>query len=302
VITEVAALFPFEYIHMGGDEAPHNFWEKNPAIKALMQKEGLKTMEQVQGYFTRRVEAIVQSKGKKFIGWDEILEGSPSQSTAVMSWRGVEGGIKAAKLGHQVVMSPTTYAYLDYMQGDVAIEPKIYASLRLNKAYQFDPVEGITDVKLIKGGQANLWTEQVYNMRHAEYMTWPRGMAIAESVWSPANKKNWSNFYGKVEDHFKRLDIAEVKYSPSVYDPIFLSSGGPANTLMVELSTEIPGLDIHYTFDNSFPDQFYPKYSAPLLVPKDAYALKVITYRDGKPIGRMITVLVSDLKSRVRKK
>jgi len=302
VITEVAALFPFEYIHMGGDEAPHNFWEKNPAIKALMEKEGLKTMEQVQGYFTRRVEAIVQSKGKKFIGWDEILDGSPSQSTAVMSWRGVEGGIKASKLGHEVIMSPSNYAYLDYMQGDVAIEPKNYASLRLSKAYQFDPGEGIADVNLVKGGQGNLWTEQIYTMRHAEYMLWPRGMAIAESVWSPVNKKSWTNFSAKVEEHFKRLDIAEVNYARSMYDPIFLSYNGPDNTLIVDLTAEISGLDIHYCFDNSFPDQFYPKYSAPLIIPKDAVVLKVITYRDKKPIGHMITIPVTELRSRVKKK
>ncbi|WP_256010445.1 beta-N-acetylhexosaminidase [Desertivirga xinjiangensis] len=302
VITEVAALFPFEYIHMGGDEAPHNYWEKNPAILELMKREGLKTMEEVQGYFTRRVETIVQSKGKKFIGWDEILSGSPSQSTAVMSWRGVDGGIKAANSGHEVVMSPLTYAYLDYMQGDVAIEPKIYATLRLNKSYKFDPAEGITNVNLVKGGQANLWTENVYNMRHAEYMVWPRGMAIAESVWSPPAKKDWTSFYPKVEEHFKRLDFAETKYAPSIYDPIFQASAGPQNTLMVQLSTEIPGLDIHYTFDNSFPDNFYPKYTSPLIVPKDANTLKVITYRDGKPIGRIITVQISDLKGRIKKK
>jgi hexosaminidase len=219
-----------------------------------------------------------------------------------MSWRGVEGGIKAAKLGHEVVMSPSTYAYLDYMQGDVAIEPKVYASLRLNKAYQFDPGEGITDMRFIKGGQANLWTENIYNMRHAEYMVWPRGLAIAESVWSPVSKKNWTSFYHKVEDHFERFDIAEVKYAPSMYDPIFFPSAGPGNTLRVELNTEIPGLDIHYTFDNSFPDQFYPKYTEPLIVPKDAVTLKVITYRDGKPIGRMMTMQIADLKSRIRKK
>jgi hexosaminidase len=287
---------------MGGDEAPHNFWEKNPAIKTLMQAEGLKTMEDVQGYFTKRVEKIVQSKGKKFIGWDEILEGEPSHSTAIMSWRGVEGGIKAAAAGHDVVMSPTTYAYIDYMQGDEAIEPKIYATLRLNKAYEFNPARDITNVARVKGGQANLWTEQVYNMRQAEYMTWPRGMAIAESVWSPLEKKNWKNFYPKVEQHFQRLDIAEVKYSPAVYDPIFLSHLRPDNTLTVELSTEIPGLDIYYTFDNSFPDNFYPKYTAPLTVPRDAVSLRVITYRDKKPIGRMITVAVSDLKTRAKKR
>ncbi|WP_207425430.1 beta-N-acetylhexosaminidase [Pedobacter sp. SYSU D00535] len=302
VITEVAALFPFEYIHMGGDEAPHNFWQKNPAVKALMQKEGLKTMEEVQGYFTKRVEAIVQAKGKKFIGWDEILDGKPSQSTAVMSWRGVEGGIKAAKLGHEVVMSPSTYAYLDYMQGDVAIEPKVYASLRLNKAYQFDPTGGIAETNKVKGGQANLWTEHIYNMRHAEYMLWPRGLAIAESIWSPLNKKNWTHFYGKVEDHFKRFDVAQMKYAPSMYEPIVLPYLNAENKLVVELSTEIPGLNIHYTFDNSFPDEFYPKYNTALVVPKDAVTLKVITYRDGKPVGRLITFQIADLRSRARKR
>jgi hexosaminidase len=183
VVGEVSRLFPFEYIHMGGDEAPHNFWEKNEAIKALMKKEGLKNMVEVQGYFTRRVEKIVQSKGKKFIGWDEILEGTPSQSTAVMSWRGMDSGIKAANLGHDVVMSPTTYAYLDYMQGDQSIETKIYASLRLNKAYEFDPAPANVNSKHIKGGQGNLWTEQIYNMRQVEYMMWPRAFATAESVW-----------------------------------------------------------------------------------------------------------------------
>jgi hexosaminidase len=154
----------------------------------------------------------------------------------------------------------------------------------------------------VKGGQANLWTEQIYNMRHAEYMLWPRGLAISESVWSPLGKKNWTNFISKVEGHFKRFDAAEVKYAPSMYDPIFLPSITADAKLRVELSTEISGLDIHYSFDNSFPDKFYPKYTLPLLLPKDAVTLKVITYRDGKPIGRMITAQVSDLRARVRKK
>ena len=188
------------------------------------------------------------------------------------------------------------------MQGDIAIEPKNYASLRLSKSYQFDPGEGISDIKYIKGGQGNLWTEQIYNMRHAEYMTWPRGMAIAESVWSPVAKKNWTNFLGKVEDHFERLDISGVKYAPSMYDPVFLPSIGAQNSLVVQLNTEVPGLAIHYTFDNSFPDQFYPTYSAPLIVPKDAVTLKVITYRDGKPIGRMITAQISELRARVKRR
>ena len=302
VVTQVAQLFPFEYIHMGGDECPKNFWEKSDAIKALMQKEGLKTMPEVQSYFEKRVEKIVTSKGKKFIGWDEILEGGLAPGAAVMSWRGIAGGIEAAKLGHEVVMSPTTFAYLDYMQGDPIVEPRIYASLRLNKAYQFEPVPDGVDPKFIKGGQANLWTEQVYNMRHAEYMTWPRGFAIAESVWSPKEKKNWDTFFAKVEQHFKRFDIAETKYAPSVYDPIFNVSRTQDSSLKIDLSTEVKNLDIYYSFDNSFPDRFYPKYTEPLIAPKEAVMLKVITYEGKEPVGRMIAMPLSELKKRVDKK
>lgn len=302
VITQVAQLFPFEYIHLGGDECPKNFWEKSDAIKALMQKEGLKNMEEVQSYFEKRVEKIVESKGKKFMGWDEILEGGLAPDAVVMSWRGMAGGIQAAKMGHDVVMSPTTFAYLDYMQGDPAIEPRVYATLRLKKAYQFEPVPDSVDAKFILGGQANLWTEQVYNMRHAEYMTWPRAFAISEDLWSPKGSKNWNNFAGRVEKHFARFDVAQIKYAPSVYDPIINASASPDKKLIVELSTEIDGLDIYYSFDNSFPDNFYPKYTEPLFVPEDASFLKVITYRNGKPIGRMITVPVTELKSKAVKK
>ncbi len=302
VLTQVAQLFPFEYIHMGGDECPKNFWEKSDAIKALMKKEHLKNMEEVQSYFEKRLEKIVESKGKKFMGWDEILEGGLAPNAVVMSWRGMKGGVQAAKMGHDVVMSPTTFAYLDYMQGDAAIEPHVYSTLRLNKAYQFEPVPDSVDPKYIKGGQANLWTEQVYNMRHQEYMTWPRAFAISESLWSPKASKNWDDFAGRVEDHFARYDEANIKYSPSMYDPIINADSTSGHKLAVKLSTEIKGLDIFYTFDNSFPDQFYPKYSTPVIFPDDAVTMKLITYRNGKPIGRMITVPVAELKAKAGRK
>ncbi|KAA9040978.1 family 20 glycosylhydrolase [Ginsengibacter hankyongi] len=298
VITEVAQLFPFEYIHMGGDETFKTFWENSDAIKELMKREKLKNMQEVQSYFEKRVEKIVESKGKKFMGWDEILEGGLAPNAVVMSWRGMEGGVQAAKMGHDVVMSPTTFAYLDYMQGDPAIEPHIYATLRLKKAYEFEPVPDSVNPKFIKGGQANLWTEQVYNMRHAEYMMWPRGFAIAEDLWSPKENKNWDNFVTRVEKHFARYDEAQIKYAPSMYDPIINASESPDKKIIVKLSTEIKGLDIYYTFDNSFPDNFYPKYTEPVIVPEDAVQLKLITYRDGKPIGRMITVPVTELKEK----
>ncbi len=302
VFTELAQLFPFEYIHIGGDECAKNFWEKSDAIKQLMQKEGLKTMEEVQSYFEKRVEKIVESKGKKVIGWDEILEGGLAPNAAVMSWRGIKGGIEAAKLGHDVVMSPTTFTYLDYMQGDKVIEPPVYATLRLKTAYSFDPVPEGVDAKFIKGGQANLWTEQVYNTRHMQYMLWPRSLAIAECLWSAKEKKNWSDFSKRVESTFERMDIEHVKYARSMFDPIFEVNRNENKELQIILSTEVEGLDIYYSWDNSNPDLYYPKYATPLSVPKDASMIKVITYRDGKPIGRQIDMPIATLKTRLPKK
>lgn len=302
VMTELAQLFPFEYIHVGGDECAKNFWETNDAIKALMQKENLKTLEAVQGYFENRVEKIVNSKGKKMIGWDEILEGGVSPTAAIMSWRGTKGGVEASKKGHEVVMSPTTFVYLDYMQSDEIMEPRVYASLRLNKTYSYEPVsEGINE-KLVKGLQGNLWTEQVYTYRQVQYMLWPRAFAVSEIAWSPAAKKNWKGFVNKVETHFERFDAGEIKYAPSMYDPDFKVTKNDKGELVVTLSTELEGLDIYYSFDNSYPDRYYPKYTAPVTVPIDASLLRVITYRGKQPVGRMNNMPVDVLKKRADKK
>lgn len=302
VVTEVAQLFPFEYIHMGGDEVFKTFWEKSQAVKNLMKREGLKNMKEVQSYFEKRVEKIVSSKGKKFMGWDEILEGGLAPGAAVMSWQGMKGGTEAAKMKHEVVMSPTTFAYLDYMQGDSIIEPRIYADLRLKKVYSFEPLPDGVDARYIKGGQGNLWTEQVYTMRHAEYMTWPRGFALAEVLWSPKEKRNWNNFVTRIEDQFKRFDEAETNYAPSLYDPIFNVSKNAGNEIKIELSTEAEGLDIYYTFDNTFPDNFSPKYTQPLTLPRESVMLKVITYRGKKPMSRLVYMPVSELQKRARGK
>jgi hexosaminidase len=199
-------------------------------------------------------------------------------------------------------MSPTTFAYLDYMQSDRVMEPKVYASLRLSKSYEFDPLPAGVDPRFIKGGQGNLWTEQVYNIRQAEYMTWPRGMALAESLWSEKDKKNWDLFVPRLEKHFKRLDVAETKYAPSVYDPIFNVEKTGDNQMRILLSTEVKDLDIYYSFDNSYPDRFYPKYSQPLVPPKDAILLRVITYRGKDPVGRMVNMPISELRNRLPKK
>lgn len=299
VMTELAHLFPFEYIHTGGDEASHNFWQKNPEVQALMKRENLKTIPQVQSYFGKRLEKIIQSKGKKMMGWDEIMEGGITPSTALMSWRGEKYGIEASKSGHPVVMSPTTFAYLDYMQADVSTEPQVYASLRLNQTYKFNPIPEGAVAKNILGGQANLWTEQIYNNRQLEYMIWPRALAISESLWSPKEMKNWKTFVPKVENHFLRFNQSQTKYSPAIYDPSVkvLKEG---DVYKVELTPEIEGLEIYTSFDNSTPDNFYPKYTSALTVPKDASLMKIITYRDGKPIGRLMTISVENLRKRVK--
>ncbi len=298
VMTQVAELFPFEYIHVGGDETPKNYWEKSPEVAALMKKEKLKTMDEVQSYFEKRLEKIVESKGKKFMGWDEILQGGLGPNAAVMSWRGMKGGIEAAKLKHDVVMTPTDFVYLDYMQGDAAIEPRIYANLTLKKTYSFEPVPDGIDSKYILGGQGNLWTEQIYTFRHAQYMIWPRAFAISEVLWSPKDKRDWNNFFPRVEKQFSRLDEAQTKYAPSVYEPIFTISKSGADQVKVELETEPKGIDIHYTVDNTFPDNFSPTYTAPFVMPKEAAMLKVITYQGDKQVGRLIIIPMSDLKSR----
>lgn len=298
VFTEVAQLFPFPYIHMGGDETARNFWDKSEQIKALMQKEGLKNLDEVQSYFVKRVEKIINSKGKKMIGWDEILQGGLAPNAAVMSWRGMRGGIEAARMGHEVVMSPTDFAYLDYMQGDAVLEPPVYASLRLKKTYQFEPLPDSVDPKLIKGGQANLWTEQIYNTRHMQYMLWPRAFAISESLWSPKEKKNWNDFTARVEHHFERFDMAGIKYSPAMYDPIISATKKDTASVLVTLIPEIEGLSMHYSFDNSFPDQHYPVYKEPVLVPKDAATMKIISYRGMQPVGRLLVITMAEMKKR----
>ena len=301
IFGEIAPLFPFEYIHMGGDENAKNNWEKSKNVQALMKKEGLKNMNEVQSYFVKRVQKIINNKGKKMMGWDEILEGGLDGSAAVMSWRGVKGGIEAAKKGHKVVMSPSTYNYLDYYQGEITAEGKVYAGLRMKKTYSFDPVPEGVDPNLIIGNQGNQWTEQLQNMRNVQYMTWPRAMAIAETSWSPKEKKDWNSFTKKVEAHFEKMDAANVKYAKSLFDPIVTTQLNTQGELILHMEGEIEGLDLYYSIDDSMPDQFSDHYTKPLVLPADVTLLRVISYRDGKPVGKMLHIPIESLKQRATK-
>jgi len=300
VFTEVAALFPAPYIHVGGDECYKGYWEKNAACQALMKKNKMTHVEQLQGYFMNRLQKILNAKGKKLLGWDEILEGGISPDATVMSWRGIKGGIEAAKMGHEVVMTPTTFAYLDYIQGDKSIEPPVYASLRAQVCYSFEPVPEGVDAKYILGGQGNLWTEQIPTFRQVQYMTYPRSWALAEVYWSPKETKNWDNFTKRMENHFERADLAEINYSKAVYDPIIktdLANG----KLTLNMEAEISDLEIFYTIDGTMPDNFSPKYTKPVLLPEGKITLRAITYRKGKPMGHLIILKRDELEKRAKK-
>lgn len=302
VFTEIAQLFPGPYIHVGGDEAYKGFWSTCEDCKATMAANNLKTVEELQSYFIKRVEKIVQSKGKKLIGWDEILEGGLAPDATVMSWRGMKGGIEAAKQNHPVIMTPYQFCYLDLYQGEPSAEPSTYGICRLSTSYSFEPVPdsaGI-DPKLIQGGQGNLWAENVPNTRHAEYMVWPRAFALAEVLWSPKDRRNWPDFVNRMEAHFVRFDAQEVNYARSVYNPIVAFKKHPMGMMEVVLSHELPDTYLYYSTDNTVPDDHFPLYTQPFLMPKGADRVKVVAYRNGKPIGRMVEVTLPDMEKRVQ--
>ena len=300
VFTEVAMLFPYEYIHMGGDECYKGYWERDANVQAFMKKNNLKNGEELQSYFSKRVAKIITAKKKKVIGWDEILEGGVAPGVSVMSWRGTKGGIEASHLKHPVVMSPAPMYYLDMRQGEPSVEPPVYDNARLKDVYSFDPFPAEMDTTYVLGGQANLWTEQIPTTPQVEYMTYPRAFAVSETMWSNKNKKDWSGFVKRVESHFDRFDQAGINYARSIYDPVIKVTRSNER-LVVEITTEVDGLDIYYTLDNTIPNQYFPKYSGPVTLGKDVDMVRIMTYRKGKPIGKLISIRTEDLEKRVRK-
>ncbi|WKK65317.1 beta-N-acetylhexosaminidase [Lutimonas zeaxanthinifaciens] len=300
VFEEIANLFPGEYIHMGGDECYHGFWEEDAKVKDFMAKNSINNGDELQSYFVKRVEKIISSKGKKMIGWDEILEGGLAEGAAVMSWRGMKGGIEAAGMGHEVVMTPTTFAYLDYTQGDYSVENKIYADLSLEKSYSFDPVpELILDPYLILGGQGNLWTEDIPSLSFAFYMTYPRAMALSESLWSNKSNKNWDNFLERTSAHLDRFDEKNINVARTIYEPeVKVYKDG--NKLMCELKNHFSDIEMYYTIDNTYPVSFGKKYEGPFQIPAGNLKLRVQSFRNGEPIERLLIIDRKDLESRVK--
>lgn len=298
VFAEVACLFPSPYIHIGGDECYKGFWEKCSKCKMRMQKEHLKNLEELQSYFVKRVAAMVQKRGKQVIGWDEILEGGLAPETIVMSWRGMKGGIEAAKQGHSVIMTPTDHCYLDFYQGDPTVEPNTYSMLRLQDCYKYQLIPDSVDASLIMGGQGNLWTESVPHYRQVEYMIWPRALAISETLWTDARLRNWKFFVNRVEQQFERFDRSGVNYARSIYDPIIYPHWDKERQLKIAMKTEIEGLSLFYTFDNTIPDIYSNMYTDTLSIPKNASMLRVAAYKGQEQAGRLIDITIDALKKR----
>ncbi|MBK8227352.1 MAG: family 20 glycosylhydrolase [Flavobacteriales bacterium] len=238
VLTEVMALFPGEYIHIGGDECPKERWKACAKCQMRMKAEGLKDEHEIQSYFIQRIEKFVNSKGRKIIGWDEILEGGLAPNAAVMSWRGTEGGVAAAKQNHNVVMSPGSHCYFDHYQGDPANEPlAIGGYTTVQKVYSYEPVPAelnAEEAKYILGAQGNVWTEYILTPGHVEYMAVPRMLALAEVLWTPKEKRVEGDFIRRLEDEFPRLDAMNVNASKTMYAPTVKLKSSGAGVMSIE--------------------------------------------------------------------
>lgn len=217
VLTEVLALFPGRWIHIGGDEAPKAQWKISPLAQGRIKDLGLKDEDELQSYFTRQMDAFLTARSRTLVGWDEILEGGLAPNAVVMSWRGIEGGIAAARAGHDVVMTPGSHTYFDhYQSADTAAEPlAIGGFLPLDTVYAYEPVPpALTpeEARHVLGAQGQLWSEYIPDPKHAEYMAFPRACALAEVLWTPREEKDYPDFLRRLVPHLERLAVLDVNY------------------------------------------------------------------------------------------
>ena len=221
VLDEVMQLFPSKYIHIGGDECPKERWKACPVCQLRIKNEKLKDEHALQSYFIQRIEKYLNGKGRKIIGWDEILEGGLAPNATVMSWRGEEGGIAAAKDNHDAIMTPGSHCYLDHSQTKNEDSVTIGGYLPLEKVYGYEPIPAVlnaTEAKHVLGAQGNVWTEYMASPEKVEYMVFPRMMALSEVLWSPKEKKNWNDFEKRLPVIFSKLDDQKINYSKAYYD------------------------------------------------------------------------------------
>ena len=291
VLNQVCELFPGKYIHIGGDECPKDRWKESEYCQALMKKEGLKDEHELQSFFVNRIGKFLQSKGKKMIGWDEILEGGIPEDATIMSWRGYAGGIEAAKLHHDVVMTPTSYCYFDYYQSRNNSEPlAIGGYLPLNMVYRFEPIADVMtkeDAAYVLGTQGNLWTEYIDNWKKVEYMTMPRMAALSEVAWTSKEQKDYGNFVSRLSSHTKLLSFLGINYSKSFYDISSHITPAGNQGINIELISSYPNAEIRYSVDGRSPNNTSPIFKNKILADQ-TFRLKAAIF-DGPQIRGEVT-------------
>ena len=293
VMSEIIEIFPSKYVHIGGDEAPRTRWEKCPKCQARIKTEGLKAdknhtaEDRLQSYCMTRIEEFLNSKGRQIIGWDEILEGDVAPNATVMSWRGMEGGIKAAQLGHDVIMTPTSFCYFDYYQtADTKDEPLgIGGYVPIEKVYSLEPVPAVLteeQSKHILGAQANLWTEYIHSSEHVEYMVLPRMAALAEVQWTQPEKKDFKDFTKRLARLMKFYQRDGFNYAKHVFDlKVDFTPDVTKKAVVVTLST-IDDAPIYYTLDGTEPTTASLKYTEPVSITETADFQAVVIRPEGK--------------------
>lgn len=301
VLDEVIALFPSEYIHIGGDECPKTKWKTCPDCQKRIKKQRLKDEHELQSYFVQRMEKYLNSKGKKIIGWDEILEGGLAPNATVMSWRGTEGGIAAAKQNHDVIMVPTSHLYLDYRQSKSPEEPlAIGGYLPLSKVYSFYPTPtdlSLTEQKHILGVQANLWTEYIPTPGKALYMLLPRALAVSEIGWTNSKDRNWTSFSeNRLPFHLAEFDRENITYR--VPEPIgAIDTTLTGETFTLNFKPSVQGAKVYYTIDGYTPQSFSSEMNSPLVISVPKGSVREVKSVVITPSGRRSVVVTTTLKN-----
>jgi hexosaminidase len=287
VYAEVINLFPSQYIHIGGDEVDKTSWKHCPKCQARIKGMGLKNEEELQSYFIRRMEKFIVGKKRKMIGWDEILEGGLAPEATVMSWRGEAGGIAAARMNHNVVMTPGSPVYFDQYQGDPVTEPLAIGGFNtLKKVYDYEPIPSELNpeqAKFVLGAQANLWAEYITTPAHVEYMVLPRMLALAEVVWSPKESRDWNSFNERLQSQFRVFDQKGLQYSKGNFK-VNIKPSSRNNHLFVTLSTEAYKGKVYYTLNGEQPGLQSEVYSHPIKI-DSSLVLKAVTVVNGKVIS-----------------
>ena len=291
VLDEVTRLFPSHYIHIGGDEASRMHWKKCSLCQARIKEENLNGEDELQSYIIKRMEKYLNSKGRNIIGWDEILDGGLAPNATVMSWRGTDGGVKAARMKHNVIMTPTAHCYLDMYPDIPETQPKAFAYVvSLDNVYAYDPAPkefGEEFGKYILGVQGNTWTEWIASGSHAEYMIYPRIIAISEVGWSQMNRRDAENFKERITREIKR--VLHKGYNAFPLSPYVKSKqqiDRENKCIELSLSAERSDVQIHYTMDSedTTPTINSPIYSEPFIV-KDSVKVYAQLFENGTPIG-----------------